>query len=192
MDNENTTQETQATQATTQNAESSTVKTAVNVSPDEIAKSLMAALDSRQKRVEAGVAKSMAEQYGMSDDEIAQILQAEKAKRAAQLPPEQQKIIDDQISKANNLLIAAEVKAIGSSMGLVDPDAALLLMDRDSIKVDDNGTVTGAKESLESLKSSKPYLFGTSGAWGERHGSSAPDKNGVEKAFAEMNPKLKL
>nr|DAI35527.1 MAG TPA: minor structural protein [Caudoviricetes sp.] len=157
--------------------------------PQEVAEALMAALESRQKRAEAGVMKSMAEQYGMSDEEINQILTAEKLKRASQLPPEVQK----QIEKANSLIVAAEIKSLGAQMGLLDPDAALLLMDRKGVKVEDSGAVTGAKEALESLKEAKPYLFGAgSGAWGERHGTASAAQDGVEEAFAKLNPNLKL
>ena len=44
-------------------------------------------------------------------------------------------------------------------MGLLDADAALALMDKSSVKVDQNGVVSGAKEALEALKTAKPYLF---------------------------------
>jgi hypothetical protein len=43
----------------------------------------------------------------------------------------------------------------------VDADVAVTLMDKTKIKVGDDGAVTGAKEALEALKESKPYLFGT-------------------------------
>nr|DAN73484.1 MAG TPA: minor structural protein [Caudoviricetes sp.] len=181
----------QQTETTAQNALSSQQN---NATPEAIADALMNALDSRNKRVETGIVKSMAEQYGMTDAEIAQILEAEKAKRAAQLPPEQQRIIDQQIQKANNLLISAETKSIGASMGLLDADAALLLMNRENVRIDAEGTVSGVKESLETLQKEKPYLFKKPGAWGASLENGMPHRetSGVEAAFSKLNPEIKL
>ena len=125
----------------------------------------------RTKRAESGVVKSMAEQYGMTDAEVAEILEAERQKRAKQLSPEQQKLVDGQLARANELLIAADVRNTGAVMGLIDAETALLLLDRTNVKVDDKGAVTGVKEALEALKTAKPYLFGTPQA--------APDGNAV-------------
>lgn len=160
--------------------------------PQAVANALMAALESRTKRVEPGVVKSMAEQYGMSDEEVGKILAAEKAKRAAELPPEQQKLVKERLERANGLLIAAEVRTLGAPMGLLDADAALALMDKDKVKVDEKGAVAGAKEALEALKESKPYLFGAQGAWGQRQGGNPVPASGVEEAFAKLNPNLKI
>lgn len=127
--------------------------------PQELAEALMTALDARTNRVEAGIAKSMAEQYGMTADEVKQILEAEKAKRAAQLPPEQQALMQQRLAAADSRLLAAEVKAVGGQMGLVDAEAALVLMARDGIKISDDGNVSGVTEALTALKSAKAYLF---------------------------------
>lgn len=48
-------------------------------------------------------------------------------------------------------------------LGVVDLEAALALVNRSNIKVDDNGTVSGVDEAIESLKTGKAYLFGTPG-----------------------------
>lgn len=47
--------------------------------------------------------------------------------------------------------------------GVVDIEAALKLADRSKVKIDDNGTVTGAEEVIETLKKEKAYLFGQPG-----------------------------
>ena len=130
-----------------------------SASPEAIASAVMAAIESRQKRAEGGVVKSMAEQYGMQEEELTQLLEQERQRRATQLPPEQQRIVDEQLARANGLLIAADVRTTGAAMGLVDADAALLLLDRTNVKVDEKGAVTGVKEALEALKTAKPYLF---------------------------------
>lgn len=159
------------------------------VDPDQLAESLMNAIQTRTNRAETSVAKSFAEQYGMTEDEIKTILNAEKSKRAAQLPPE----VQAQIDAANKLVIGAEIKTLGASMGLLDADAAMQLMDMSGVKLAD-GKVTGAQEALDALKESKPYLFGSSvqpKAWGQRQGGVPPKTDGVEAAFYAMNPELK-
>lgn len=71
----------------------------------------------------------------------------------------------------NSLIISA------SKLGIVDPDAALKLVDRSAISVADDGTVTGAEDALKKLVEAKPYLGGKPGT--TRLGSpSAPgDQN---------------
>ncbi|MCD8356265.1 MAG: phage scaffolding protein [Clostridia bacterium] len=162
---------------------------APQVDPNQLAESLMNAIQTRTSRAETSVAKSFAEQYGMTEDEIKSILDAEKSKRAAQLPPE----VQAQIDAANKLVISAEIKTLGSQMGLVDADAAMQLMDMTGVKLSD-GKVTGAQEALDALKETKPYLFGAAQpvkAWGQRQGGVPPKIDGVEAAFYAMNPELK-
>ncbi|MEG1075363.1 MAG: phage scaffolding protein, partial [Ruthenibacterium sp.] len=130
--------------------------------------------------------------YGMSEDDIAKILQEEKTKRAARLPPEQQQMLKTQLAKASSMLLSADVKALGAEMGLLDAPAALLLMQKDGIKIEEDGTVSGTKEALETLKKEKPYLFGAAGAWADKHGEPSTALTGVEAAFAKLNPDLKL
>ena len=145
-------------------------------SPEAIAAAILSAVEVRTKRAESGVVKSMAEQYGMTDAEVAEILEAERQKRAKQLSPEQQKLVDGQLARANELLIAADVRNTGAVMGLIAAETALLLLDRTNVKVDDKGAVTGVKEALEALKTAKPYLFGTPQA--------APDGNAVVRVMS--------
>ncbi len=58
-------------------------------------------------------------------------------------------------------MIASEVKVRASAMGVVDPDAAFVLLDRSNVRYDAEGGVTGVDEALESLLEAKPYLRGT-------------------------------
>ncbi|MCL2531580.1 MAG: phage scaffolding protein [Oscillospiraceae bacterium] len=62
------------------------------------------------------------------------------------------------LAKANERLIAAELK------GLEGYDHALLakLIDRSTLKVDDDGTVTGLKEAAESVAEQFPAVLKTS------------------------------
>ncbi|WP_273125835.1 phage scaffolding protein [Bacillus weihaiensis] len=60
--------------------------------------------------------------------------------------------------KANDKLIRAELKYVGSELGLVDADVAYLLMDKESVIVGEDGSVEGVKEALERVIAEKPYL----------------------------------
>lgn len=46
---------------------------------------------------------------------------------------------------------------------VIDPEAALKLVDRSQITVDKDGNVEGADKAIEALKTGKPYLFGEGG-----------------------------
>lgn len=144
--------------------------------PEQIAASIIQSIESRNRRSENGIVKSYAEQYGMTEAEVASILEKEKHRRATELSPEQQKSVQAQIAKANERLISAEVKSIGASIGLIDTDAAAVLMDKTKITVKDDGTVEGVKDALEALRKSKPYMFG----------SSTPPKTGMRQRGTEV------
>lgn len=64
-----------------------------------------------------------------------------------------------QQSVVNNQLLMAFQK-----VGFIDADAALKLVDRANIKVNEDGTVTGVTEAVEQLKTKSPYLVGKPGA----------------------------
>lgn len=150
---------------------------------EAFAAALLAAVQTATAKKEAAVTKSMAEQYGMTEDEAAVILKAAKDEKAKKLPDEIQAVVNAQLAKANNMLIAAEVKTQGVTLGLIDADAALALLpeaDKGKIKIDDKGAVSGVKEALEGLKKTKPYLFGKpTGAWGEPHKDAPPNGDTV-------------
>jgi hypothetical protein len=62
--------------------------------------------------------------------------------------------------RAKEFLIRGEVKAQAAEIGIIDSDAAMRLLDRDGIAVDDEGNVSGVKKALEALVEAKPYLKG--------------------------------
>lgn len=151
----------------------------------DVAAALLAAVNARTSRAETSVAKSFAEQYNMTEDEVNAILKAEKERRAKELPAAVKAQVDAQMERASKLLIAAAVKAEGAALGLVDADAAVLLMDGKAVKVGEDGAVTGVKEALETLKKAKPYLFGVPPATktGMRQsGNETPDKRSEANA----------
>lgn len=156
----------------------------------QLANSLLDALDNRNRRTENGVVRSYAQQYGMTEAEVSEILAKARNERNSKPTEAQQAQIDAALGKANERLVAAEVKAVGATLGLLDTDVALALIDRKKITVKDDGSVEGVKDALEALKASKSYLFGAKsepakktgmrqtqggGATGERSTESAND-----------------
>ena len=136
-----------------------------------------AAVAGRIQRAENSVVRSYSEQYGMDESEIRKILDKAKAEKEQKPTAAQQAIIDKAIENANTRLIAAEVKATGATMGIVDAEVALSLIDKSKIRVKDDGSVEGVKESLDALKTSKPYLFA----------AQEPKKTGMRQTQGDNN-----
>lgn len=59
----------------------------------------------------------------------------------------------------NNAIIAK-----AATLGAVDMDAVIALINKGEIKVDESGTITGIEEALKTLSESKKYLFDQSKA----------------------------
>ena len=155
---------------------------------EQLVQTLIAAIDNRQQRAEKSVLKSMAQQYGLEESELTTMLEDARKQKQNQLPDHVQKQITDATNRANGLLIAAEVKSLGAAMGLVDADVALQLMNREAVKVDDKGVVSGVQDAMNALKEQKPYLFGQSakpGAWGQQQGNPAPGEKSERDEMRE-------
>lgn len=135
---------------------------------------LLDAIDKRSQRAENGVVRSFAQQYGMTEQEVTNLLKAEQEKRRTAIPADVQQQIDAANERANGILIAAESKSLCSEMGFLDFDVAYQLMDKANVKVDANGKVTGVKEALEALKAAKPFLAAQPqpAAWGQKQGDN--------------------
>ena len=119
---------------------------------EQLVQTLIAAIDNRQQRAEKSVLKSMAQQYGLEESELTAMLEDARKQKQNQLPDHVQKQITDATNRANGVLIAAEVKSLGAAMGLLDADVALQLMNREAVKVDDKGAVSGVQDALNTLK----------------------------------------
>ena len=146
---------------------------------DQLAKTILGAAESRADRASKQVIKSMAEQYNLTEDEATTLFEKARDAKKAQLPPEKQDELDKALQRANDRLIAAEVKTVAIDLKIVDAEAALALMDKSQIKVNDKGDVTGVKEALEALAKAKPYLVGKTqagGAWGDKQGGGTGDQ----------------
>lgn len=153
------------------------------MTPEAIAEAFAKALNTRTDRAERSVARSFAEQYGMTEAEVTALLEKAKADKANAIPPDVQKQIDAATKRANDILITAEAKTISAELGFIDADVAFQLMDKANVKVDEAGKVTGVKEALEALKEAKPFLTGKQGgAWGQKQGGAPVAKTAAEIA----------
>ena len=140
--------------------------------------SIVAAVEARQQRAGNAAAKAIAEQYGMSAEEMTALLKTEQKKQADKIPEAAQKQIDEANAKLQAYQLTAEVTKLGNAMGLVDADVAMTLLDRTKLSYKD-GKYDGVQAALDALKESKPYLFKTKteekgGAWGQQRKGGAP------------------
>ena len=127
----------------------------------------------------------MAEQYGFTEDEAKTIMEKAKAEKAAQLPENAQKLLDDANAKVRRMQISAEVVKVGTELGLLDSEVALQLLPADAVKVNTKGEVTGVRDALEALKKEKPYLFGGKAAGGMKQGAGAPPEKDAKSEIME-------
>ena len=94
-------------------------------------------------------------------DELEQAQLTEQEKLEARAAEAERKAASaaDQISAA---MIASEVKVRAAQLGIIDPDAALLLVDRANVRYSEGDGVTGVDAALTQLMEDKPYLKGQS------------------------------
>ena len=89
--------------------------------------------------------------------EQAQLSEAEKLEARALEAERKAATAAEQISTA---MIASDVKVRAAQLGIIDPDAALLLVDRQNVRYSEDSGVTGFEEALTQLLTDKPYLKG--------------------------------
>jgi len=95
-------------------------------------------------------------------DELEQA-QLTEAERLTQRATEAEKQTAEANTQLTNALISSEVKVKAVQLGIVDPDAAYLLLDKRNVKYDANDGVTGVEDALTQLLEDKPYLKGAAG-----------------------------
>jgi len=90
-------------------------------------------------------------------DELEQEKLTEAERMEARAVEAEKKATDaqQQIASAR---IASEVKSRASAMGVIDPDAAYLLLDRSNVHYDAEAGVSGVDDALAGLLEAKPYL----------------------------------
>ena len=67
---------------------------------------------------------------------------------------------DEAIGKYNTSLVDNLIITESAKKGITDLDAAKKLIERATIKVNEDGTVTGVTEAVDALVKDKPYLVG--------------------------------
>lgn len=100
---------------------------------------------------------------GDERDQARQALEEEKRKNLT--PEERQRLagLDDQVkaqqAERKSLILKYEIAARAPKMGIVDPEVAVVLLERNpGITVSDDGVVTGLEEALKQLVKDKPFL----------------------------------
>jgi multidrug efflux pump subunit AcrA (membrane-fusion protein) len=86
-------------------------------------------------------------------------------------------------------IIRAELKATAVEEGLVDMDA-FKMVDLSSIKITDDGEITGVKDLIGNLKKEKPYLFKAVSTSNLAAGAPPADKNQGEKPIYKTAQEL--
>lgn len=145
---------------------------------ETLAQTLVDAVQKRTARAENSVIKSIADQYSMSESEVAAILSKARDEKAKAIPDDVQQRINQANEQANKRLLRAEVKVLGEAMGLADVDAALMMMDVTKATIKDNGDVEGVQALLDALKTEKPYLFPAkeqSAAWAQKQSGNVAE-----------------
>lgn len=84
---------------------------------------------------------------------------------------------------------ALELKLATS--GARNPKTVKALLDVSKLELGEDG-LTGFDEQLEAIKAENDYLFAAPGAGGMPQGGKEPQLSGVEKAFMDKNPDLKI
>jgi hypothetical protein len=104
-----------------------------------------------------------------AEKELAAYKSAEQAKKDAELTESErvkkqhadlQAKYESETAALITRIVNLQVKEIATKLGIIDPDAAVRLIDEE-FEVDDEGNVTNAEELLKALLKNKPYLAGT-------------------------------
>jgi hypothetical protein len=95
---------------------------------------------------------------------------------------------DQKITTLQQSVINSQLAAVAAQLGIQDLDA-VKLADVSNVTLNDDGTVSGAKEAIEALKADKPYLFTTNGK--PNVGSGTNPNNGGGETGKVMASQLK-
>lgn len=159
------------------------------------AEEFLKAYEARQARAGESMKRSYAEQKGIDEAKLDQLVSDYKKTQADKLPETAQKQIDEAKAELQKYKLSAEVTKEGAALGLLDADIALTLLPADATKPNDKGEFTGLKAALEKLKETKPFLFGVAqkpGAMAQRVSGAAPGAlSALEEKFYDRNPELR-
>lgn len=119
-----------------------------------------------------------------------------QAQEAAEAAAKEQGKFEDLYKQANERASTLEgqlkqtrienaVTIEAAKLGVVDPNAAVKLLDQSGITVGDDGTISGVAEAVKALQQSSPYLFKTPAQGSVGSGNSNP-AGGANNAQAEF------
>jgi len=119
--------------------------------------------DARSQFSDYGELKTRSEKLG--ELEQAQLSEAQRLEARVADAEKQASDAQQQVSQA---MIASEVKVRATQMGVVDPDAAFVLLDKKNVTYNTTDGVAGVEDALTQLLEDKPYL---------RSGNRTPNLN---------------
>lgn len=124
-------------------------------------------------------------------------LQAEKAEADEKLSGYEQRL-QETIDRANKRLIKSEFNVLAKELGVRKDaldDAYQAILNDDSVKVDEEGNVTGVKEAGERLRETKAYYFDSNDYRDPSPSNNEPKreeaKKSAEKELAELADKVR-
>ena len=143
--------QTQPVEAVTVPTESSAEKT---FTQDEVNRMMgQARRDARSQFSDYSELKSRAAKA----DELEQANLTEAERLEARVSDAEKRATDAQ-GQVSSAMIASEVKVRATQMGIVDPDAAFLLLDKKNVAYNVTDGVSGVDDALAQLLEDKPYL----------------------------------
>lgn len=114
----------------------------------------------------------------LAEIETANQTELEKAQnRAADL----ERQANEATERAREALLRSAVVAEAARKNVVDPDAAVALLDRTTLELDDDGSPKNIAEAMDALLKAKPYLAG-----GSRAGSADLGARGGDAGKAQL------
>ena len=100
--------------------------------------------------------------------------------KAQELAAQREKQIQDLLNAQKTMATQNEVTQAAAKLGIVDPDAAYKLLDKEAIEYEGDGKPKNVEALLQSLLKGKPYLAGS--------GTSAT--NPSKRAGSEIDPMI--
>ena len=118
---------------------------------------VQAALQAARREAAAHRTENAALKKAQADAEAATLTEAQKVSRERDTLKAQ---LDSERLERQSAINRYEVQLQASKLGIVDPEAAVKLLDWESLEYADDGSPKGLEAALKKLLASKPYLAG--------------------------------
>lgn len=142
--------------------------------PDQYTELREALRKERELREAAERKNKEFERQGMSDDEKKRLsdLETRDAERD---------------KREKSLILRYEIAAAAPRLGIVDPEVAVMLIERDSsVTVGDDGKVAGLDEALKALVKAKPHLVNKGNPAGADGGAGTSGASGAGRSGSKI------